>query len=206
MKKTAPATQRNRDPILEVLRRVLPASGTVLEVAAGTGEHALYFARALPHLTWQPSDADPAARASITAWAEEAGLPTLRPVLAIDASTPGWPVERADAILCINMVHISPWEATLGLMAEAGRLLPAGGPLVLYGPYRVGGGHTAASNEAFDQWLADLDPRYGVRDIGDLEDVAARHGLHLDDRIPMPANNFILVFRKGAEAPAYSRQ
>lgn len=196
MKKSAPATQRNRDPILEVLRRVLPPQGQVLEVAAGTGEHAVHFAAALPELTWQPSDPDPAARASIAAWTEEAALPNLRPVIALDAARLPWPLEAADAVVCINMVHISPWEATLGLVAEAGRLLPDGGPLVLYGPYKVGGAHTAPSNETFEQWLTDLDPRYGVRDVADLTEAAAPHGLVLDDRIPMPANNFVLVLRK----------
>lgn len=198
MKKSAPATQRNRAPILEVLRRVLPRQGIVLEIAAGTGEHAVHFAAALPDLTWQPSDPDPAARASILAWAGDAALPNLRPVLEINASHAPWPLDRADAIVCINMVHISPWEATLGLLAEAGRLLPAGGPLILYGPYRVGGAHTAPSNETFEHWLKDLDPRYGVRDVADVTEAAAPHGLSLDDRIPMPANNFILVLRKNA--------
>lgn len=196
MKKSAPATQRNRDPILEVLRRVLPPQGQVLEVAAGTGEHAVHFAAALPELTWQPSDPDPAARASIAAWTEEAALPNLRPVIALDAARLPWPLAAAEAVVCINMVHISPWEATLGLVAEAGRLLPDGGPLVLYGPYKVGGAHTAPSNETFEQWLTDLDPRYGVRDVADLTEAAAPHGLVLDDRIPMPANNFMLVLRK----------
>lgn len=197
MKKTAPACARNRDPILEVLRRVLPPSGLVLEVAAGTGEHAVHFASGLPALTWQPSDSDAEARASITAWAEEAALPNLRPVLALDAATVPWPVDAADAVVCINMVHISPWEATLGLLAEAGRLLPTGGPLVLYGPYRVDGAHTAPSNAAFEQWLKDRDPRFGVRDVAEVAEAAAPHGLALDARIAMPANNFVLVLRKG---------
>ncbi len=196
MKQSAPACARNRDPILDVLRRVLPPAGMVLEVASGTGEHAVHFAAGLPGVTWQPSDPDAGARASIAAWAEEAALPNLRPVLALDAAAPPWPVDHADALVCINMVHISPWRATLGLLAEAGRLLPAGGPLVLYGPYRVDGAHTAPSNEAFEQWLKGRDPRFGVRDVAEVAAAAAPRGLRLTERVAMPANNFILVLRK----------
>ena len=146
----APATARNREPILAVLRDVLPSSGTVLEVASGTGEHAIHFARALPDLVWQPSDPDPSALASIRAWAEAGKLGNLRPPLLHDAAAPEWPIEKADAILCINMVHISPWEATVGLLRHSAKLLPVGGPLVLYGPYLRAGVPTADSNEAFD--------------------------------------------------------
>jgi hypothetical protein len=206
MKQVAPSTERNRDPILAVLRRVLPAAGTVLEVASGSGEHAIHFAAALPSLTWHPSDPDASARASIAAWAAEAALPNLRPPLALDAADPAavWPLPRADAVVCINMVHIAPWEATLGLLAGAGRLLPAGAPLVLYGPYRVDGAHTAPSNETFDGWLKNRDHRFGIRDMAEVIAAAAPRGLALDETLPMPANNFVLVLRRTAEAEAVS--
>jgi SAM-dependent methyltransferase len=194
----APATARNRDPILGVLRRALPPSGCVLEVASGTGEHAAYFAAALPHLTWQPSDPEPHARASIDAWAAHAGVPNLRPALALDARAQAWPVDDADAVVCINMIHIAPWEACEGLMAGAGRLLAPGQALITYGPYKVDGTHTAPSNESFDASLRARDPRWGVRDVDEVSTAAARHDLHLVERAPMPANNFCLVFQRGA--------
>ena len=153
MKRHAAATERNREPIAAVLREVLPARGTVLEVASGTGEHAVHFARLLPHLHWQPSDPDPEAIASIEAWQADSGAANLSPALLLDAASGTWPVERAEAILCVNMVHISPWSATVGLMRGAGRLLPPGGPLILYGPYRRADVATAPSNEAFDESL-----------------------------------------------------
>lgn len=194
MKRHAPATERNREPIREVLARVLPAAGTVVEVAAGSGEHAVYFARAFPHLTWQPTDADPAALASIAAWRDEAALPNLAAPLALDTTQP-WPLDHADAIVCINMVHIAPWEAALALFANAGRVLAPGALLFLYGPYKLGG-VTAPSNEAFDRSLRARDPRWGVRDIDDLTAAAAVRGLRLVDTVAMPANNHALVFRR----------
>src|ERR1700716_4365909 len=145
---TAPAAARNRDPILAVLRDILPAAGTVLEIASGTGEHAVHFAAALPHLAWQPTDPDAQARRSIAAHAAAAGPPNLLPPLELDAAAPVWPVTRADALVSINMIHISPWRATQGLMAGAARVLPAGAPLYLYGPYRRHGLHTAPSQPA----------------------------------------------------------
>ncbi|MFW6023498.1 MAG: DUF938 domain-containing protein [Myxococcota bacterium] len=192
----APAAARNREPILAVLRRVLPVEGLVLEVASGTGEHARHFAAALPHLTWQPSDPDEGARASIDAWVGDAGLPNLRPALRLDASGAAWPLDRADAVLCINMIHIAPWQACEGLMRGAGRLLPPGGVLFTYGPYRIDGEHTAPSNERFDASLRGRDPAWGVRDVADVARAAEAHGLQLDERVAMPANNFSLVFRR----------
>lgn len=194
-KRHAPATQRNRDPILEMLRPRLPAAGLVLEVASGTGEHAAYFAPALAPLLWQPSDPDPELRRSIDAHAAEIGCPTLRPALALDAAAPDWPVAAADAVLCCNMIHISPWEAGLGLLAGAGRLLPAGGPLFLYGPYLVDG-ETAESNRDFDASLRARDPAWGLRELRDVEAAAEPHGLRLEETVRMPANNLTVVFRK----------
>lgn len=190
----APATARNRDPILGVLRDILPATGLVLEVASGTGEHVAHFAAALPALTWQPGDPDDEGRASIDAWC--ADLPNVRPAIALDAAAAGWPIERADAMLCINMIHISPWAATLGLMAGAGRLLPAGAPLYLYGPYRRAGVPTAPSNDAFDLDLKARNPEWGLRTLEDVVAVAAEAGLAFDRLVEMPANNLSLVFRK----------
>lgn len=193
----APATLRNRQPILAVLREVLPDTGTVLEVASGSGEHAVFFAEALPGLHWQPSDADPAARASIVAWTESLGLQNVCCPLALDAAAPDWPVEAADALVCINMIHISPWASAEGLFAGAARLLPAGAPLVLYGPFKRGGAHTAPSNAEFDEGLKAQDPRWGVRDLETVADLAAANGFTLDRVVEMPANNLTVVFRKG---------
>lgn len=193
-KRHAPAAERNATPILEVLRRVLPDRGLVLEIASGTGQHAAHVARALPALTWQPSDPDPDARASIAAWCAEVALPNLRPPLALDVTRP-WPIDAADAIVCINMVHIAPWTAALALLAGAAARLPAGGPLYLYGPYRFDG-VTAPSNEAFDASLRARDPAWGVRDVRDLEAAAAAQGLALVETVAMPANNHSLIFRR----------
>ena len=193
---TAPAVARNRDPILAVLRDVLPAAGTVLEIASGTGEHAVHFAAALPHLIWQPTDPDSQARGSIAAHAAQAGLANLLPPLELDASTPVWPVTHADAVVSINMIHISPWRATQGLMAGAARLLPAGAPLYLYGPYRQHGQHTAPSNAAFDESLRARNPEWGVRDLDEVAALAAAHGLALQHTVAMPANNLSVVFHR----------
>lgn len=192
----APATARNREPILAVLRRVLPPQGLVLEVASGSGEHAAYFAAALPALRWRPSDPDARSLASIAAHHEAAALPNLLPPLVLDAEAADWPVERADAVICINMIHIAPWSAAEGLMAGAARVLPADGVLYLYGPYQVDGRHTADSNRDFDAWLRAQDPAWGVRDLGDVSDLAARHGFALVETVPMPANNLSVVFRR----------
>jgi hypothetical protein len=195
-KRHAPATARNRDAIADMLSGILPATGTVLEIASGTGEHIVHFAGAFPQLLWQPSDHDALGLESISAWSAEAGLPNLLPPVLIDASAPDWPVARADALLCINMVHIAPWAATQGLMAGAGRLLPKGAPLILYGPYIVPGVETAASNLAFDANLRAQSPDWGLRDLTEVEALAAAHGLLLDQRIEMPANNLSLIFLK----------
>jgi hypothetical protein len=194
--RTAPAVARNRDPILAVLRRVLPKQGTVLQIAEGTGEHAVHFAAALPGLTWQPTDRDAAALRSIAAWREQVGSPNLLAPLELDVASQSWPVERADAVLCINMIHISPWRATEGLMAGTARVLPSGGVLFLYGPYKEGGVHTAPSNEAFDADLRARNPEWGVRDLDDVRALAARHGFDFAERVAMPANNLSVVFRR----------
>jgi hypothetical protein len=194
VKKTAPAAQRNREPIREVLARVLPDAGTVLTIAEGSGEHAVHFAQAFPALTWQPSDIDPEALASISAWRDETALPNLAAPIALDVTESSWPIEQAAAITCINMIHISPWEATLGLFAGAARTLASGALLYLYGPYRFGGSFTAPSNEAFDASLRSRDSRWGVRDVKDLEAVAT--GFTLREIVAMPANNHSLVFRR----------
>jgi SAM-dependent methyltransferase len=179
-----------------MLRDVLPASGTVLEIAAGTGEHAVHFAGALPGLNWQPSDPSADARASIAAWSRSAALPNLLPPLELDAAAPTWPVDAADAIVCINMIHISPWEATQGLLRGASRVLAAGSVLYLYGPYRRAGHPIEPSNAAFDKSLKARDPRWGLRDLGAVEACASACGLALERVIEMPANNLSVVFRK----------
>jgi SAM-dependent methyltransferase len=194
--RSAPATARNRDPILTVLRRILPARGTVLEIASGSGEHAAYFAHALPDLTWQPSDPDETARKSIAAHRERTDLPNLLPPLELDASKDTWPVTRVDAVIAINMIHIAPWEATQGLMAGAERVLLAGGVLYLYGPYKEHGQHTAPSNALFDADLMARNPEWGVRNLDDVRALAARHKFDFVERASMPANNLSVVFRK----------
>ena len=196
LKQHAPATARNREPIRDVLARVLPAHGDVVEIASGTGEHAAFLATAFPGVTWQPTDVNDGARASIAAWCE--GLANVRAPLALDASAPvaAWPVTRADAIACINMIHISPWEATLGLFAGAAAILAAGGIVYLYGPYVVDG-ETAPSNRAFDASLRARDPRWGVRELREVERVAAAHGFALRETVAMPANNLSVVFARG---------
>lgn len=194
MKQHAPATARNREPILAVLRAVLPARGRVLEVASGSGEHAVFFAAALPGLTWQPTDPDHAALASVAAHAADADLPNLAAPCRLDVHDDTWPIDQADAIVCINMIHISPWSATEALMRGAGRLLAAGAPLVTYGPYRFGGAFTAESNAAFDASLRARDPAWGVRDVDDIAAAAAPHGLRHEATHPLPSNNHALVF------------
>lgn len=199
-KETAPSAERNKGPILDVLARVLPARGTVLEIGSGTGQHVTHFAKALPALTFQPSEMDPARHASIAAWIRDEGLRNVKPPLAFDVATPPWPVREADAIVCINVIHISPWEATVGLMRGAGEVLPVGGVLVTYGPYKRGGVHTAPSNEEFDASLRSRDPRWGVRDLDEVAAVAQTAGLSLVEIVSMPANNLTLVFRRVAHA------
>jgi SAM-dependent methyltransferase len=194
-----PHVARNRDPILAVLRRVLPPAGLVLEVASGSGEHAIYFAQSLPALLWQPSDCDAQARASIAAHRAAAAVPNLLAPLELDVTLPWWPVERADALVCINMIHIAPWAAAQGLFAGARRILPAGGVVYLYGAYRIDGRHTAPSNERFDAWLRSQNRAWGVRDLGEVADLAADNGFVLAETVPMPANNLSVVFRRGGQ-------
>ena len=192
----SPAADRNKGPILEVLQRVLPKSGFVLEIAAGSGQHSVHFARAAPMLTWQPSDPDAQARDSIAAWAADEELPNLMPPIELDVTSQPWPVKHADAIVCINMIHISPWAATLHLFSGSRAILPAGGVLYLYGPYRVGGRHTAPSNERFDASLRAQDPAWGVRDLDEVVKVAAAQSFELIETVNMPANNLSVIFRK----------
>lgn len=191
-----PATRRNGDAILAVLQGVLPPSGLVLEVGAGSGQHAALFARAFPGLVWQPTDLDPAHRRSIDAWCE--GLANVRPALALDATADAWPVSAADAVLSVNMIHIAPWQAGLGLVEGAGRVLPAGAAFVLYGPFMRNGRHTAESNARFDESLRAQDPSWGVRDLTDVGSAAVDHGFQLEAVHEMPANNLTVVFRKPA--------
>ena len=198
-RRSAPHVARNAGPIADVLREILPARGLVLELASGSGEHILHFAREFPKLLWQPSDPEPAALRSIEAWRAESGLFNLLPAVSIDARAADWAVPAADAILCINMVHISPWAATAGLLRGAGRLLDKDAPLYLYGPYRRAGVETAPSNEAFDESLRARNAEWGLRDLEDVEALAETHGLRLDRVVEMPANNISAVFRK-AEA------
>lgn len=196
MKQHAPATSRNREPLAAVLDAELPAAGLVLEVASGSGEHAIYFARRYPALQWQPSDQSPDALASILAWRDEEGLGNLRAPVRLDAGAADWPPVAADAVLCINMVHISPWEAVEGLFAGAARLLPSGAPLILYGPYLEDEVETAPSNLAFDRSLKDRDARWGLRRLADMDGLAAETGFARARRVEMPANNLTLVYRK----------
>jgi len=198
----APATERNREPILEVLRAWLPPRGQVVEIACGTGQHAAFFAPRFPGLVWQPTDPDPEARASADEWT--ANLDNVCPALELDASSNLWPVGEADAIFCANMIHISPIEACTGVLAGAARILRLGGCLVLYGPYRVGGRHTAPSNESFDEDLRARDPAWGIRDLEFVIETAAAAGLAHQATVPMPANNLCVVFRASGVGPAWN--
>ena len=193
-RRVAPATGRNREPILSAFRQWLPPEGLVLEIASGSGEHALFFAEALPRLIFQPTDPDTRALASIAAWAQTKALPNLRAPLMLDAASAEWPVAHADAILCINMIHIAPWDATLGLLDGAARLLSPNQSLCLYGPYRQEGVAFAPSNAAFDEDLRRRDPRWGIRQLETVAMEAARRGLRLGDVQPMPANNLCVRF------------
>jgi hypothetical protein len=195
-KRFAPATLRNREVIAVVIGAILPPTGKVLEIASGTGEHIVYFAGRFPGIEWQPSDPDPVALASIDAWRDEAGLRNILPALEIDAAASEWRVDRADVILCINMVHIAPWRATGGLMRGAGQLFLPGGLLYVYGPFLEDGVPLAPGNVAFDSSLRSRNTEWGLRRISDVQDLAKKAGLILDQRIEMPANNLSLIFRK----------
>jgi len=194
--RSAPAALRNREPIADVLADWLPASGLVLEIASGTGEHAVHFAEHFPALEWQPSDIHPDALGSIAARVEEARLPNLRRPIKLDASHVGWGAERADAVLSINMVHISPWSAVLGLIDGAAHLLVGGGPLILYGPWLKDDIETAPSNLEFDASLKARDPEWGLRRVEDFAEAAARKGFALEQVRAMPANNLMLLLRR----------
>lgn len=197
-KREAPATERNREPILEVLARWLSEPARVLEVASGTGQHAVFFAARLPHVTWQPTEPDPTGLASIEAWRLEADLPNLEPPIALDAAAVDWPLpgSRFDAIFNANLIHIAPWRVASGLLEGAGRILPSGGSLFLYGPFKVAGSHTSASNAGFDASLRERDPSWGVRDLEEVLEVAARNGLVWQETNDLPANNKLIVFRR----------
>jgi len=195
-KQHAPATARNRGPLLEVLRRLLPESGALLEVASGSGEHACYFAEALPGWTWQPTDADAAALDSIEAHRRSAGLSNLLPALGLDVTTEDWPNIEVDAILCVNMIHIAPWRCCEGLLRGASSVLKLAAPLILYGPFKRDGAHTAPSNEAFDLSLRRQNPEWGVRAIEDVAAAGTGLGLRLDGIVDMPSNNFCVVLRR----------
>jgi SAM-dependent methyltransferase len=194
----APSAERNKGPILEVLRRALPASGLALEIASGTGQHVAHFARALPAWRWQPSELDPAMRRSIAAWIAAEGLANVAAPIELDVERLPWPVAAADAVLAINLVHIAPWSTAQALVEGARRVLPPGGILFLYGPDRRFGAHTAPSNERFDASLRAQHPRWGVRDMEAVAGLAAGAGLALEETVAMPANNFSLVFRRQA--------
>jgi len=192
----APAAARNRDAIAAALRDVLPASGLVLEVASGSGEHIVHLAAQWPELRFQPSDPNPDAGRSIAAWIAASGLGNVAPPLRLDASAADWPITRADAVICINMIHIAPWSASVGLMQGAAAILPKDAPLYLYGPYKRDGAHTAPSNAAFDASLRAQDPAWGVRDLGEVTALALAAGFTTPRIIAMPANNLSLVFRR----------
>jgi len=198
LRQRAPAVERNHAPIVEVLRRVLPERGLALEIASGSGEHAIHFARAFPQLVFLPSDPDEKARYSIAAWIGVSNLPNVLAPIALDAAAAFWPVEKADAIICINMTHISPWVATEGLFKGAARLLASGAPLYLYGPFKRDGAHTAESNQAFDEWLHANNPQWGVRDLELVIDCAATNGFSGPEIVEMPANNLSLLFGRRA--------
>ncbi len=198
IRRHAPAVARNRDAILDVLRLYLPSRGLVLEVASGSGEHAVHFAEASPaELRFQPTDPDPEARISIDAWTASTGLANVAPALALDATSPTWPVERAEIVICVNMIHDAPWAATIGLMRGAARVLTPDGTLLVYGPFRRGGKHTAPSNAAFDESLRARDPAAGVRDLESVVKLARASGFEAPEIHEMPANNLSLAFRRG---------
>ena len=201
VRRHAPATHRNRVPLLEVLGRLVPPRAEILEVACGTGEHAVFFAAHQPGWVWHPTDLDPEARASVAAWTAFTGQANVRPPQALDARSEVWPVTAVDAVFSSNMVHISPWEATLGLLRGAGRVLKPGGLLLLYGPYAMNGAHTAPSNAAFDESLRRRDPRWGVRHLEEVVAEASRQGLVHRQTVSMPANNQVVVFARAAGDP-----
>lgn len=200
-KQHSPAALRNRDPITEVLATALPGTGQVLEVASGSGEHVIHFAKHFPGLTWIPSDPAPEARSSIAEYIADAGLPNVKPPRAVDVTDPAWPVTLKDtdelqAIVCINMIHIAPWQACLGLLEGAAQLLPQAALLYLYGPYKRDGNHTSQSNAAFDAQLKQSDPLWGLRDLETVCMEAEARGFTHEKTVEMPANNLSVLFRR----------
>jgi len=193
-----PATTRNQDAILGVLQRILPDQGTVLEIAAGSGQHAVFFAKAFPNLIWQASDPDPKHRASIDAWAKATTVNN-PPALHIDVLQKNWPVKKIEAIVTINMIHIAPWACCQALIKQAADLLPVNGVLYFYGPFKIGGKHTANSNQSFDVSLQNRNPEWGVRNLDDVAETALNAGFQLAESAPMPVNNFSIIFRKKAQ-------
>ena len=191
-----PAAERNKEPILGVLARVLPSRGLVLEIASGTGQHVMHFAAALPGLSWQPSDPDAELRASIALRVQEERRPNVKGPIDVDVTRLPWPLQAADAVVAINMIHVAPWSATLALFEGAKALLAAQGVLFLYGPYRRFGGHTSEGNAQFDHDLRAQNPEWGLRDLEAVSDIATGAGFTLEETVPMPANNFSLVFRR----------
>lgn len=197
LRQFSPAAERNREPILQALAGLLPAQGQALEIASGTGQHVVHLAAGLPGWTWQPSDPEPAARDSIRAWTAWAGLGNVHPPIALDVHAPDWAgVAEVDLVYCANMIHIAPWSACAALMAGTRRHLRPGGWLVTYGPYRVDGEATAPSNLAFDADLRARDPGWGLRWLHDVVEVAAAQGLAYVQRLSLPANNLLVVFRR----------
>lgn len=201
-RKHAPSIERNKDPILAVLKTYLPDHGTVLEIASGSGQHAIHFIKHLPNHYWQPSDPDRESRNSIRDWWWKVQLNNILPPMNIRTDDDIWAVEQeqlplpVSAIVCINMIHIAPWEASIGLMKGAERILPAGGILYLYGPYKIDGKHTAPSNELFDVSLHSRNPKWGVRDLADVKKLAQNHSLEFVETVKMPANNLSVIFKK----------
>ncbi len=197
MKRDYPATSRNKGPILEVLKEHLPPKGVVLEIASGSGQHVCWFAHHLPDLIWQPSDGDPECLPSIEAWRQDSGLQDrIRPPVHLDVTALPWPTQELDAVFCSNMIHIAPWEAAQALAQGAGAVLRPGGLLVLYGPFKRNGAHTAPSNQEFDADLRRRNPQWGIRDLADFDALAGQAGLDHHETIPMPANNLCVVWRK----------
>lgn len=194
----SPAAERNADPILHVLQRHVPDRAFVLEIASGTGQHAVHFAQALPGASWQPTDVDPGALASIRAWHNITAPANLQPPCELDVTATSWPVRTADAVVCVNLLHIAPWPVTEALMRGAANLLPAGGRLLIYGPFRVDGQHTADSNARFDADLQLRDPSWGIRDIDAVAEAGRAQGMHHLETVTMPANNRLLVFERSA--------
>lgn len=198
VKQLSDSSERNKQPILDVLLDVLPRQGTVLEIASGTGQHAVHFAANLPGVTWQPSDIDPELRSSVAAWRADSALANLQAPIHLDVTADPWPLSSADAIVCSNMIHIAPWECCTGLLDGAGRILPEGGILFMYGPYKIGGKHIAPTNEQFDASLRARDSTWGIRNLDDVALEARRRGLHLIKTVKMPANNLSVIYRKTA--------